>query len=71
MFTGLVAGKGVVRALRDGRLEVETPLATELAPGTVAVRHRLTAVERRRIVRRRVMPETFAGPPRPLGGSTS
>ena len=33
MFTGLVAGKGVVRALRDGRLEVETPLATELAPG--------------------------------------
>jgi len=33
VFTGLVAGKGVVRALRDGRLEVETPLATELSPG--------------------------------------
>jgi riboflavin synthase len=33
VFTGLVAGKGVVRALRDGRLEVETPLASELSPG--------------------------------------
>jgi riboflavin synthase len=33
MFTGLVAGKGVVRALADGRLEVETPLAAELGPG--------------------------------------
>ena len=33
MFTGLVAGKGVVRALRHGHVEVETPLALELAPG--------------------------------------
>jgi riboflavin synthase len=47
VFTGLVAGKGVVRALRDGRLEVETPLATELAPGdSIAVNGIcLTAVE--------------------------
>ncbi len=38
MFTGLVADKGTVRALRDGRLEVETNLAGELAPGdSVAV----------------------------------
>ena len=33
MFTGLVAGTGKVRALRDGRLEVDTPLAAELAAG--------------------------------------
>ncbi|HYM56775.1 MAG TPA: riboflavin synthase [Solirubrobacteraceae bacterium] len=33
VFTGLVAGKGLVRVLRDGRLEVETPLAAELSPG--------------------------------------
>ena len=33
MFTGLVAAKGVVRALDGGRLEVETELAGELAPG--------------------------------------
>ena len=33
MFTGLVAGKGVVRALSEGRLEVETGLAAELEPG--------------------------------------
>jgi riboflavin synthase len=47
VFTGLVAGKGVVRAIRDGRLEVETPLATELAPGdSIAVNGIcLTAVE--------------------------
>jgi len=38
MFTGLVAGKGTVRSLRDGRLEVETALAGELAAGdSVAV----------------------------------
>jgi riboflavin synthase len=38
VFTGLVAAKGTVRSLRDGRLEVETPLAGELAPGdSVAV----------------------------------
>jgi riboflavin synthase len=48
VFTGLVAGKGVVRALADGRLEVETPLASELAPGdSIAVNGVcLTAVER-------------------------
>jgi riboflavin synthase len=33
VFTGLVAGTGKVRALRDGRLEVDTPLAAELAAG--------------------------------------
>jgi riboflavin synthase len=38
VFTGLVAAKGTVRSLRDGRLEVETSLAGELAPGdSVAV----------------------------------
>jgi riboflavin synthase len=38
MFTGLVAGKGTIRALRDGRLEIETSLAGELAAGdSVAV----------------------------------
>ncbi len=38
VFTGLVAGKGTVRTLRDGRLEVETPLAAELSSGdSVAV----------------------------------
>ena len=48
MFTGLVAGKGVVRALRDGRLEVETGLSAELEPGdSIAVNGVcLTAVER-------------------------
>ena len=47
MFTGLVAGKGVIRALGDGRLEVDTPLATELSPGdSIAVNGIcLTAVE--------------------------
>src|SRR5215210_6608270 len=33
MFTGLVAATGVVRSLRDGRLQVDTPLAAELAAG--------------------------------------
>ena len=33
MFTGLVAGKGVVRGLAHGRVEVETPLAAELRSG--------------------------------------
>jgi riboflavin synthase len=48
VFTGLVAGKGVVRALEEGRLEVETPLAAELAPGdSIAVNGVcLTATER-------------------------
>jgi riboflavin synthase len=47
VFTGLVAGKGLVRMLRDGRLEVETPLAAELSPGdSIAVNGVcLTAVE--------------------------
>jgi len=48
VFTGLVAGKGVVRALSGGRLEVETDLAVELSPGdSIAVNGVcLTAVER-------------------------
>jgi riboflavin synthase len=33
VFTGLVAGTGTVRSLRDGRLEVDTPLAAELTAG--------------------------------------
>jgi riboflavin synthase len=33
VFTGLVAATGKVRSLRDGRLEVDTPLAAELSPG--------------------------------------
>src|SRR5215211_6918949 len=33
MFTGLVAGKGTIRAMRDGRLEVDTPFGRELAQG--------------------------------------
>jgi riboflavin synthase len=47
VFTGLVAAKGVVRAIGDGRLEVETDLAGELEPGdSIAVNGVcLTAVE--------------------------
>jgi riboflavin synthase len=38
MFTGLIAGRGTVRSLRDGRLEIEASLAAELAAGdSVAV----------------------------------
>jgi riboflavin synthase len=33
VFTGLVAGTGKVRSLRDGRLEVDSPLAAELVAG--------------------------------------
>ena len=33
MFTGLVAGRGIVRSIEDGRLEVQTELAAELAAG--------------------------------------
>jgi riboflavin synthase len=33
MFTGLVAEKGTIRSRRDGRLEIETSLAGELAAG--------------------------------------
>jgi riboflavin synthase len=62
VFTGLVAGKGVVRALRDGRLEVETPLAAELEPGdSIAVDGVcLTATEQRNgSFAADVMPETL------------
>jgi riboflavin synthase len=62
LFTGLVAGKGVVRALRDGRLEVETPLAGELSPGdSIAVNGVcLTATERANgSFAADVMPETL------------
>jgi riboflavin synthase len=38
MFTGLVADKGTVRAIHDGRLEVETALGAQLVSGdSVAV----------------------------------
>jgi riboflavin synthase len=38
MFTGLVAGTGRVRAVHDGRLEIDTALGAQLAPGdSVAV----------------------------------
>jgi riboflavin synthase len=33
MFTGLVAGKGTIRSMHDGRLEIDTPLGGELAQG--------------------------------------
>ena len=62
MFTGLVAGKGIVRSLGDGRLEVETPLAGELRPGdSIAVNGVcLTAVERSNgSFAADVMPETL------------
>jgi riboflavin synthase len=62
VFTGLVAGKGTVRALRDGRLEVETPLAGELSPGdSIAVNGVcLTATERANgSFTADVMPETL------------
>ena len=62
MFTGLVADKGTVRSLRDGRLEVETSLAGELAPGdSVAVNGVcLTAIDPdRSSFAADVMPETL------------
>ena len=62
MFTGLVAGKGVVRGLAHGRVEVETPLAGELAPGdSIAVNGVcLTATERDNgAFAAEVMPETL------------
>jgi riboflavin synthase len=62
MFTGLVAGKGRVRSLRDGRLEVESRLAGELAPGdSVAVNGVcLTAVDPNgSCFAAEVMPETL------------
>ena len=62
MFTGLIAAKGTVRALRDGRLRVESELAAELAPGdSVAVNGVcLTAVEANGAAfSAQVMPETL------------
>ena len=62
MFTGLVAGKGVIRGLAHGRVEVETPLAAELTPGdSVAVNGVcLTATERSNgSFAAEVMPETL------------
>jgi riboflavin synthase len=62
VFTGLVAGKGVVRALNGGRLEVETELAAQLSPGdSIAVNGVcLTAVERSNgSFAADVMPETL------------
>jgi riboflavin synthase len=47
MFTGLVADRGTVRRIHDGRLEIDTALGAQLAPGdSVAVNGVcLTAVE--------------------------
>ena len=62
MVTGLVAGKGTVRALAGGRIQVETPLAEELKPGdSIAVNGVcLTAVERTNgSFAADVMPETL------------
>jgi riboflavin synthase len=62
VFTGLVAGKGTVRALAGGRIRVETPLAEELKPGdSIAVNGVcLTAVERTNgSFAADVMPETL------------
>ena len=62
MFTGLVAGKGVVRGLAHGRVEVETALAGELEPGdSIAVNGVcLTATERDNgSFAAEVMPETL------------
>jgi riboflavin synthase len=62
VFTGLVAGTGKVRSLRDGRLEVDTPLAAELAAGdSIAVNGVcLTALEPRADgFAADVMPETL------------
>ena len=62
MFTGLVAGRGVVRGLAHGRVEVETPLAGELAPGdSIAVNGVcLSATERDNgSFAAEVMPETL------------
>jgi riboflavin synthase len=62
VFTGLVAAKGVVRTIDGGRIEVETELAGELAPGdSIAVNGVcLTAVERNNgFFAADVMPETL------------
>ena len=62
MFTGLVAGKGIVSGLAHGRVEVETALAGELSPGdSVAVNGVcLTATERDNgSFAAEVMPETL------------
>jgi riboflavin synthase len=62
VFTGLVAGKGTVRAIVGGRIEVETPLGADLAAGdSVAVNGVcLTAVDpRAEGFAADVMPETL------------
>jgi riboflavin synthase len=62
MFTGLVAATGTVRSLREGRLEIETPLAAELSAGdSIAVNGVcLTAVDpTAEGFRADVMPETL------------
>jgi riboflavin synthase len=62
VFTGLVAGKGVVRGLAHGRVEVETALADELETGdSIAVNGVcLTATERDNgSFAAEVMPETL------------
>jgi riboflavin synthase len=62
LFTGLVADKGVVRSLADGRLEVGSELAAELAPGdSIAINGVcLTAVDPRADgFAAEVMPETL------------
>ena len=65
MFTGLVTGKGMIRSRRDGRLEIETPLAGELAAGdSIAVNGVcLTAVDPEAShFAADVMPETLRRP---------
>jgi riboflavin synthase len=62
VFTGLVAGKGVVRGLAHGRVEIESGLAEELEPGdSIAVNGVcLTATERENgSFAAEVMPETL------------
>jgi riboflavin synthase len=62
VFTGLVAGKGIVRGLAHGRVEVESPLAAELGQGdSIAVNGVcLTAVARGNgSFAAEVMPETL------------
>jgi riboflavin synthase len=62
VFTGLVADKGTIRAIHDGRLEVETALGAHLAEGdSVAVNGVcLTAVQPRTDgFTADVMPETL------------
>jgi riboflavin synthase len=62
VFTGLVAGKGTIRSMNGGRLEIDTPFGSELAQGdSVAVNGVcLTAVDPSpRGFAADVMPETL------------